>query len=125
MRERLSIAAVTLLLGAGFISCEDAGKKPVQARVRALTPAPSAPQQAPVELALLPGVNPAHRYYVRLLPPVPSGKDYLIQKVKEKFAYGEQNFKAGHLEAAPKDFDDASDWMLDSAYDPNGDPKLS
>jgi len=86
MRQRLSIAAVALLLAVGFIGCEDAGKKPVQARVRALTPAPSAPQQAPVELALLPVVNPPHRYYVRLLPPVPSGKDYLIQKVKEKFA---------------------------------------
>src|SRR5258706_422989 len=125
MRQRLSIATVALLLAVGFIGCEDAGKKPVQARVRALTPAPSAPQQAPVELALLPVVNPPHRYYVRLLPPVPSGKDYLIQKVKEKFASGEQNFKAGHLEAARKDFDDAVDWMLESGYDPNGDPKLS
>ncbi len=125
MRQRLSIAAVTLLLAAGFTGCEDAGKKPVQARVRALTPAPSAPQQAPVELALLPVVNPPHRHYVRLLPPVPSGKDYLIQKVKEKFASGEQNFKAGHLEAARKDFDDAVDWMLESGYDSNSDPKLS
>jgi membrane-bound lytic murein transglycosylase D len=49
----------------------------------------------------------------------------LILKVQEKFASGEQNFKAGHLEAARKDFDDAVDWMLESGYDPNGDPKLS
>src|SRR5258708_24221757 len=117
MRQRLSIAAVTLLLATGFIGCEDAGKKPVQARVRALTPAPSAPQQAPVELALLPVVNPPHRYYVRLLPPVPSGKDYFVQRVKAKFASGDENFKAGHLEAARKAFDDAFDCMLKSAYD--------
>ena len=60
-----------------------------------------------------------------LLPPVPEGKAYLIQKVQEKFASGEQNFKAGHLEAARKDFDDAVDWMLESGYDPDSDPALS
>jgi len=95
----------------------------VQARVPAL--APAATPQAQAELALLPVVNPPHRYYVWLLPAVPDGKDYLIQKVQEKFASGEQNFKAGHLEAARKDFDDAVDWMLESGYDPNGDPRLS
>lgn len=125
MRQRLGIAAGTLLLAAGLWGCEDAGKKPVQARVPALAPAPSTASQAPVELALLPVQNPPHRYYVWLLPPVPAGRDYLIQKVQEKFASGEQNFKAGHLEAARKDFDDAVDWMLESGYDPNGDPKLS
>ncbi len=114
-----------MLFAAGLLGCEDAGKKPVQARVPALAPASAAARQAPVELALLPIVNPPHRHYVWLLRPVPAGKDYLIQKVQEKFASGEQNFKAGHLEAARRDFDDAVDWMLESGYDPNGDPKLS
>src|SRR5947209_8630081 len=123
MRKRLSIAAGTLVFAAGLMGCEDAGKKPVQARVPAL--APAAAPQAPVELAPLPVLNPPHRYYVWLLPAVPEGKDYLIQKVQEKFASGEQNFKAGHLEAARKDFDDAVDWLLESGYDPNSDPKLS
>jgi membrane-bound lytic murein transglycosylase D len=45
--------------------------------------------------------------------------------VKEKFAAGEANFKAGHLAAARRDFDDAVDWLLESGYDPNSDPKLS
>src|SRR5437899_5512574 len=125
MNRRLHTAVSALLFSAILLGCEDAGKKPVQARVPALKAAPAAPPQAPVELALLPVVNPPHRSYVRLLPAVPAGKDYLIQKVKEKFASGEQNFKAGHLEAARKDFDDAVDWMLESGYDPNGDPKLS
>src|SRR5439155_6671631 len=98
-----------------------------RAHVPALAPGPQSAnaQQAVVELAPLPILNPPRRYYVWLLPPVPSGKDYLIQKVQEKFASGEQNFKAGHLEAARKDFDDAVDWMLESGYDPNSDPKLS
>jgi len=78
-----------------------------------------------VELALLPVLNPPHRYYVRLLPPVPSGKDYLIQKVKESSPQASKIFKAGHLEAARKDFDDAVDWRLESGYDSNSDPKLS
>ena len=133
MNQRLSIAAGTVLFVVGLVGCEDAGKKPVKARVPALAPAPAnagTPQaanakQAVAELAPLPVLNPPRRHYVWLLPPVPSGKDYLIRKVQEKFASGEQNFKAGHLEAARKDFDDAVDWMLESGYDPNGDPKLS
>src|SRR5712692_8350052 len=123
MMQRLHVAAGTLLCAAGLLGCEDAGRKPVQARVPAL--APAAGPQAPAELALLPLVNPPRRNYVRLLPPIPGGKDYLIQKAQEKFASGEQNFKAGHLEAARKDFDDAVDWLLESGYDLNGDPKLS
>jgi len=123
VRPRLSVAAGTMLFAAGLLGCEDAGKKPMHARVPAL--APAAAPQVPVELAPLPVLNPPRRYYVWLLPPVPSGKDYLIQKVQEKFSSGEQNFKAGHLEAARKDFDDAVDWMLESGYDPTGDPRLS
>src|SRR2546428_5020496 len=125
MNRRLHTAASALLFSAILLGCEDAGKKPVQARVPALKPAPAAPQQAPVELAFRPVSSPPHRSCVRLLPAVPAGKEYLIQKVKEKFASGEQNFKAGHLEAARKDFDDAVDWMLESGYDPTGDPRLS
>ena len=129
MQRRLSIAAGAVLFAAVLLGCEDAGKKPVQAHVPALTPAQAAAsrdaKQAATELAPLPILNPPRRHYVWLLPPVPSGKDYLVKKVQEKFASGEQNFKAGHLEAARKDFDDAVDWMLESGYDPNSDPKLS
>ena len=124
MKLRLYLATGAILVSGGLSGCEDAGKKPVQARVLALAPKATAAAQAPPELPALPLANPARRF-VSLLPPVPAGKDYLIQKVQEKFASGEQNFKAGHLEAARKDFDDAVDWMLESGYDPNGDPRLS
>ena len=127
MKRGLQIAAGTLLFAAELLGCEDAGKKSVQAHVPALAPGPQSAnaKQAAVELTPLPILNPPRRHYVWLLPPVPSGKDYLIQRVQEKFASGEQNFKAGHLEAARKDFDDAVDWLLESGYDPNSDPKLS
>jgi membrane-bound lytic murein transglycosylase D len=124
MNRRLQMAASTLLLSGVLLGCEDAGKKPVQAHVPALSPTTAAQQNLP-ELPALPLTNPSARPMVSLLPQLPGGKDYLIQKVQEKFASGEQNFKAGHLEAARKDFDDAVDWMLESGYDPESDPRLS
>ena len=116
---------MTALFAAGLVGCEDAGKRPVQARVPALSPAARAAAQTPLELPSLPLTNPLRAPLVSLLPPVPSGKDYLMERVQEKFASGEQNFKAGHLEAARQDFDDAVDWMLESGYDPDSDPRLS
>jgi len=73
----------------------------------------------------LPLTDPKRQPPKSLLAPLPDGKTYLMQKVQEKFASGEQNFKAGRLEAARKDFDDAVDWMLESGYDPDGDAVLS
>jgi membrane-bound lytic murein transglycosylase D len=127
MNQRLHLAASVILLSAGLLGCEDAGKKPVQAHVPAQAPAPvaAAAVHPPPNLPPLPLTNPKARPPVSLLPPVPGGKAYLIAKVQAKFASGEQNYKAGHLEAARKDFDDAVDWMLESGYDPNSDPQLS
>src|SRR2546422_2081529 len=125
MKERLLIAAGAIVLAVGGLGCEDAAKKPVQARVPALSPATAAAQQVPTSLPPLPLIDPSRRPPASLLPRVLDGKDYLIQKVREKFASGEKNFKAGHMEAARKDFDDAVDWMLESGYDPDGDPALS
>jgi len=56
--------------------------------------------------------------------PPQDDKAKLIAKVDEKFASGEQNFKAGHLEAARRDFDAAVDLMLASGYDVERDPEL-
>jgi membrane-bound lytic murein transglycosylase D len=123
MKQRLPIAASIVFFSVGLLGCDDAGKKPAHARVPALSPAAVA--QAPPDLQPLPLTNPLAHDFVSLLLPVPSGKDYLVRKVEEKFASGEQNFKAGHLEAARKDFDDAVDWMLESGYDPDGDARLS
>jgi membrane-bound lytic murein transglycosylase D len=85
----------------------------------------SATQQIPPVLAPLPIWRPGRQIPPSLLPAIPDGKTFLIVKVEEKFASGEQNFKAGHLDAARRDFDDAVDWLLQSGYDPNGDPQLS
>jgi membrane-bound lytic murein transglycosylase D len=136
MKKRLFLAASTIVVAACGLGCEDATKKPVQAHVPGSTATatlvnapssakPPAAQQAPPPLAPLPLTDAARPRPKSLLPLVPDGKAYLMQKVQEKFASGEKNFKAGHLEAARKDFDDAVDWMLESGYDPDGDPTLS
>jgi len=116
-----AFACLALLLG--LAGCEDATKKPLQASVPALAPANVA--AAVPDLGALPLRNLALQPIVSLQAPVPGGIDYLIEKVKEKFASGEANYRAGHLEAARRDYDDAVDWMLESGYDPNSDARLS
>src|SRR5215472_1151492 len=132
MKRHALFAVSTIVMAVVGLGCEDAAKKPVQAHVPG-TPVPgtqmaqstrpaSAPskamQQAPLVLAPLPLTDPKRPQPKSLLPPVPEGKAYLVQKVQEKFTSGEKNFKAGHLEAARHDFDDAVDWLLESGYDP-------
>ena len=104
--------------------CDDATKKPVQARVPALAPAPPAQKPQAPEILELPQGRWSADEFVSLLPPTPGGIPYLIEQVKVKFASGEANYQAGHLAAARRDFDDSVDWILESGYDPNSDPQL-
>ena len=87
--------------------------------------AKKAPVPVTQELPVLPLDNPARRNMIWLTTPVSTPRQLLIRRVEEKFASGEQNYKAGHLEAARKDFDDAVDLMLQSGYDLNSDLQLS
>lgn len=124
-KRRVAIGAgCSALLVVWLCGCEDAAKKPVQAaRAPALTPSPAQQQETQrvdnLPLKKLPPVE-----LESLLTREPGGIDYLIARVKEKFASGEANYQAGHLAAARRDFDDAVDWILESGYDPNSDPKL-
>ncbi len=113
-----------LALAALLCGCDDAVKKPAQGHVPGQTSA-RAQEPAVAEVGRLPLPNALGPSFVSLQAPTPGGIDYLIVRVQEKFASGEANYKAGHLEAARRDFDDAVDWMLESGYDPNSDPRLS
>ena len=122
-----SLSNRVLLAGAlSVFSIAICGPLPTRAAERA---ADKAPKQATIptqlDLPALPLEHPAHRSVIWLNSPVPEARQALIQKVEAKFASGEQNYKAGHLEAARKDFDEAVDWILQSGYDPNSDPRLS
>jgi membrane-bound lytic murein transglycosylase D len=134
MRRSLSIAsAVVALAGiAALGGCEDAAKHPAQAHIPVTTPGPQgaaatlAPQTAP-QLPKLPAfpLSAKSRPLVLLPPHVSTSKEDLMAKVEQKFAAGQQDYKAGHLEAARKEFDEAVDLMLESGYDTSGDPKLN
>src|SRR5580765_3413075 len=131
----LGIAAVAALAA----GCDDAGRKPLKAHVPALQPStvtatnasPRPAQQtsaAATKLETLPPLplwSRANHLPGALLTTAPDSKSLLLAKVEEKFDSGEQNFRAGHLDAARRDFNEAVDWMLESGYDLNGDPKLS
>ncbi len=114
-----------------FGGCEDAARKPAQVHVPALeasrTPGTQGrgAQAAPSGLENLPLRDLKAQPLISLAQPAPGGIPYLIERVQEKFASGEANYKAGHLAAARREFDDAVDWMLESGYDPNSDAKLS
>ena len=131
---------VMALISAASAGCDDAGRRPIQARhaveplaatYASATATPPAPQattqdktQRILQLAPLPLWSRDRQAPTSLLPAIPDGRSLLIARVEEKFASGEANFKAGHLDAARRDFNDAVDWMLESGYDPNSDPKL-
>jgi membrane-bound lytic murein transglycosylase D len=134
---------VMALISAAAAGCDDAGRRPIQARVPAVEPLAATytsatppqqgttqvttqgPTQRVLQLAPLPLWSRDRQAPTSLLPAIPNGRTVLMARVEEKFASGEANFKAGHLDAARRDFNDAVDWMLESGYDPNGDPKLS
>ena len=128
MRPKLQTGLYAAFL-AGFAiaasGCEDAAKHSVQAHVPALAPASTVAAQTPSTIGELPLPKLSPRWISALALRVPTPKEYLIAQVEAKFASGEQNYKAGHLEAARHDFDEAVDWMLESGFDPNSDPKLS
>jgi len=128
MRQKLQIALYATIMAALMLAvsgCEDAAKNGVQAHVPALAPAHTAAAQVPASIGELPLPKLSPEWLAAMAPRVPSPKEYLIAQVEAKFASGEQNYKAGHLEAARRDFDEAVDWMLTSGFDPNSDPKLN
>src|ERR1700751_1021233 len=86
--------------------------------------ATAARPQSTLQLAPLPLWSRDRQPPASLLPAIPDGKTLLMSRVKHNFARGKQNFKAGPLAAARRDFNDAVDWMLESGYDPNSDPQL-
>ncbi|MGB2592785.1 MAG: transglycosylase SLT domain-containing protein [Candidatus Acidiferrum sp.] len=128
MRPKLqTLLSAVLAVGmcAVWGGCEDAAKQSVKAHVPALDPAKTPAAQVSANVGELPLGKLSPEWSAALALRVPGPEDYLIEQVKAKFASGEQNYKAGHLEAARRDFDEAVDWMLESGIDPNSDPKLS
>jgi membrane-bound lytic murein transglycosylase D len=109
---------LTLVVLTGFAAagCDDAAKRTVRVRPPAENPVPEMPA------GLLPLARQEQQ--TSLLPAPRSGLDILVEEVQAAFASGEQNYKAGHLDKARRDFDRALDWLLMSGYDLHSDPRL-
>jgi membrane-bound lytic murein transglycosylase D len=131
---------VAFAVSLAMAGCDDSAKHTsAQTRVPTTRPAPQTASATgtaipagapPFLLPRLPLTTPSHPQIVffRAQPgqlTAPVNNEGLISRVEEKFTSGQQNYKAGHLEAARKDFDEALDLMLESGRDLNSDPKLS
>ena len=120
----MCLAASWAMTAMGLGGCDDAAKKPAQATMKAPVLVPAPAQQTDREPVESLPLGTYRIPQVSLVPPIPGGIPYLIAQVQEKFAAGEANYRAGHLAASRREFDDSVDWILESGYDPNSDPKL-
>ena len=111
-----ALLAVLILAGTGCHTTQ------TQARLPA--PQANAPALAPV-LAPLPQTIPAAQ---TAAPPVVQAKQDpvtgLIADVEKEYQGGEENFKAGDLEAAKRSFDRAADLILQSPADVRSDDRV-
>lgn len=57
-------------------------------------------------------------------PLAPDPVSELIQKVEREYQTGQDNYKAGHLEAAKQNFDDAFNILLSDTLEVHSDPRL-
>jgi membrane-bound lytic murein transglycosylase D len=82
------------------------------------SPGPSVPQD-PKQTTPPPASEPS-------AAPAPSADPAadLIAKVEKEYLAGQENYKAGHLEAARQNFDRAFDLLLSSSLQINADPRL-
>ena len=124
--RKLYVTIAPLVVALATTACQS-GKKPVSAlpAQQAAPPAiaetaapPSVPQQSnPVAPAPVPEIKAT---------PAPSADPAadLIAKVEKEYTAGQENYKAGHLEAARQNFDRAFDTLLSSNLQINSDPRL-
>ena len=111
----VSLLGVALLLS--LAGCEESARRPVQVR----------PPENPLSIQQAIGPLPADPRRARVVPlglQPPNGVETLIKRVGAVFQSGEQNYKAGHLGKARRDFDQAVDWLLSSGLDLQADPRL-
>ena len=88
-----------------------------QATAPPITAVAAAPAQAQAEARSVPPALPQSE-------PKPDPVADLIAQVEKEYQTGQENYKAGHLEAAKQNFDHAFDMLLESALDIRSDERL-
>src|SRR5467141_4073194 len=106
---------------AGLMGCEDSVRHPVQ--VHPIQTAPPAvrefsPPPDPLPLGTIRGKT------TPLVVFAPDGIEWLAARSQAAFDAGEQDFRAGHLEQARQEFDQALDQLLASGFDLDADLRL-
>src|SRR5437762_3505829 len=112
---------VIALLVLSFLSCEDAAKKrraatapPMRAAAPTLTPAKTQPPER----------KPAPPKLQEKLQPKADAVDSLVAAVEKEYQAGQENYNAGHLEAAKQNFDHAFNMLLSGSTDVHSDDRL-
>src|SRR5207248_9263325 len=120
-RRRSAWLPVVVLLVLALPSCEDAAKKkraatapPMRATAPTLT---AAKTQAPEK-------KPAPPKIQEKLQPKPDAIDALVAAVEKEYQTGQENYNAGHLEAAKQNFDHAFNMLLSGSTDVHSDERL-
>ena len=121
-----STVALTAILAA-TIGCQSAQKSsflpPSQAQAPALVASSNPPDQHHQKPTTTAAAEPQAK------PPVPQALEVdpvanLIARVEKEYQSGQDNYQAGHLEAAKQDFDSAFNQLLGSGFDLKSDDRL-
>ncbi len=113
------IAILGVPLAVALVSCDQGAKRPI----RASYPRPVLEQGLAPNPRTIP-INPRRNLGASLTPRPRPAVEVLLEAVATAFASGQQNYKAGHLEKARRDFDRATDWILLSGIELQSDPRL-
>ena len=125
MCRRGQKSTLGLLLAAGMLAglmgCEDSVRNPVQ--VHPIQIAPPAvrefsPPPDPLPLATIRGKT------TPLVVFAPDGIEWLAAQSQAAFDAGEEDFRAGRLDIAREEFDQALDQLVASGFDIDADPRL-
>jgi len=124
--RKLYVTIAPLIVALATTACQS-GKKPVSA-LPAQQAAPPAIAETAAPTSVPQQSNPAAPAPVPEITatPAPSADPAadLIAKVEKEYTAGQENYKAGHLEAARQNFDRAFDMLLGSELQINSDPRL-
>src|SRR5712671_3273783 len=125
MCRRGQKSTLGLLLAAGMLAglmgCEDSVRNPVQVHPIQISPPAvreSSPPPDPLPLAAIRGkITP-------LVVFAPDGIEWLAAQSQAAFDAGEEDFRAGRLDIARDEFDQALDQLVASGFDIDADPRL-
>ena len=122
IRKLYLLIAVVIALVLGGIACQTAQRPatllpPGTATAPSLTAAPAPPPQSKADAKTVPASTAQ-------IEGTPDPVADLIAKVEKEYQIGQDNYKAGHLEAAKENFDRAFNLLLGSPLDVRSDQRL-